>query len=155
MIRQFRNSDLAAIRELHVLGLDQTGTNLGPGPWDDDLEDIQAVYLRNKGDFLVAETRGRIVGMGALRRRSEDEAEIKRMRVHPEKQRQGVGRSILKELEARAGKLGYARIILDTTVQQVGAMALYRSAGYTEIGRATNHGLECVIFEKRLAKQAS
>ncbi len=150
MIRQFQESDLPAIRELHILGLDQTGTNIGPGPWDDDLEDIQAVYLGNKGDFLVAETRGRIVGMGAPRRRSEDEAEIKRMRVHPEKQRQGVGRSILEELEARANMLGYTRIILDTTVQQVAAIALYKSSGYTEIGRATNHGLKCVLFEKRL-----
>ncbi len=72
------------------------------------------------------------------------------MRVHPEKQRQGVGRSILKELEARAGKLGYARIILDTTVQQVAATALYESSGYTEIERSTHRGFEMVFFEKRL-----
>ncbi len=53
--------------------------------------------------------------MGALRRTTNEWAEIKRMRVHPDFQRRGFGQMILEALEARAVALGYAALHLDTT----------------------------------------
>ncbi|WP_236843504.1 GNAT family N-acetyltransferase [Bradyrhizobium icense] len=44
------------------------------------------------------------------------------MRVDPAFQRRGLGK-ILRELESRAGALGFKRIILDTTKIQVGTQA--------------------------------
>lgn len=148
-LRRYQPTDQQAVDDLHRLGLDQTGTNV-PGLADADLDDIPSTYLENRGEFLVAEIDMLIVGMGALLRRSEAEAEIKRMRVHPEHQRKGIGRALLETLERRAVELGYTRLILDTAAIQTSAVALYVSAGYTEIARPTIHGFECILYEKRL-----
>jgi GNAT superfamily N-acetyltransferase len=58
------------------------------------------------------------------------DAELKRMRVHPDWQRQGRGRSMLHALEQRALDLGFRRLSLDTTERQVAARSLYTSSGY-------------------------
>jgi N-acetylglutamate synthase-like GNAT family acetyltransferase len=60
------------------------------------------VYLKNQGEFLVGVCEGRIVAMGALRRTTNERAEIKRMRVHPDFQRCGFGQMILEALETDA-----------------------------------------------------
>jgi hypothetical protein len=59
------------------------GAHLGNGPWDDDLHEIEAAYLRSGGEFLVGVLDGKVVAMGTLRRISPGKAEIKRMRVGP------------------------------------------------------------------------
>jgi hypothetical protein len=68
------------------LGLQQVGAYAGDGPWDNDLRDIEHIYLKNRGVFLVGVYEGRVVAMGALRKSSDERAEIKRMRVHPDVQ---------------------------------------------------------------------
>src|SRR5690349_6283609 len=113
-IREYSDTDADAVWDLHVIGLEQTGSHAGHGPWDDDLRNIRYVYLRRSGTFLVGEYEGRIVAMGALRRTSATSAEIKRMRVHPDFQRRGFGQAILRALEARAAQLGCTTLHLDT-----------------------------------------
>jgi GNAT superfamily N-acetyltransferase len=128
-IRRYRPADQQAVWSLHHLGLHQAGAHAGDGPWDDDLRQIESVYLSRGGEFLVGVDEGRLVAMGALRRRSAEVAEIKRMRVHPDVQRRGYGRAILVALERRARELGYARLELDTTTRQQAAIALYQGMG--------------------------
>ena len=94
--RQYRAQDHDRVIELHELGLHQTGTDLGAGPWDDDLrspESVTATYLDGLGDFLVGVLDSVIVVMGGLRSHVSGRAEIKRMRVDPAHQRRGLGRS--------------------------------------------------------------
>src|SRR5437588_11804918 len=98
-IREYQDEDADAVWELHVLGLEQTSSNAGHGPWDEDLHNIRYVYLRRSGTFLVGEIDSRIVAMGAFRRTAPTSAEIKRMRVHPAYQRRGFGQAILEALE--------------------------------------------------------
>jgi GNAT superfamily N-acetyltransferase len=150
-VRQFCPSDEFTVAELHELGLNQTGTHLGPGPWDDDLRDVPGVYLKAGGDFLIGVFDGRTVAMGGIRRVSETEAEIKRMRVHPEYQRRGFGQRILTSLEARARALGYTRLVLDTTSKQDAARALYQKNGYVEVCRKPWRDAEIVHYAKSLA----
>lgn len=72
------------------------------------------------------------------------------MRVHPDFQRQGLGRLILRELEQRARALGFRMARLDTTDEQFAARRLYESAGYREIGRRHTGRFLFIDFAKAL-----
>ena len=149
-LRRYREEDREAVLELHNLALEQAGAHLGNGPWDDDLAAIATTYLESGGEFLVGVEDARIVAMGALRPRDARRAEVRRMRVHPAVQRSGFGRRLLHRLEQRAAELGYRTLVLDTTVQQQAAQALYRSEGYKETGRGREGPFELILFEKRI-----
>ena len=142
------SSDL--VWNLHVLGLQKVGAYLGDGPWDNDLHNIEDVYLHNRGEFLIGVYEGRIVAMGAFRKTTTELAEIKRMRVHSDFQGRGFGQMILDELETRALALGYTKLHLDTSVVQIAAQKLYLKNGFKETGKEVHKGLECILFEKSI-----
>ncbi len=147
-------SDHAAVAELHVLALGQVGIHAQRGQWDADLDNIEAVYL-NAGEFLVGELEGRVVAMGALRRTSEERAEVKRMRVSPDCHGRGYGQAILSALEERGLELGYSCLHLDSAVRMTAARHLYEKNGYREVGRTVLGGIDAVLYEKVIAAPAS
>ena len=150
-LRRYQPSDMEAVQYLHVYAIQQTGAYLGRGPWDDDMYNIEMVYLDNYGEFLIGELDGTFVAMGALRRTSAERAEIKRMRVHPDYQGRGFGQLILNELIARALVIGYKTLHLDTSILQVAAQKLYEKNGFCEVGRDNYGGLEVILYEKQLS----
>lgn len=151
-IRRYREKDKEAVWELHVLGLINTHSYAGEGPWDSDLRQITGHYLENSGEFLVGEYEGRLAAMGAFRKTGEKEAEIKRMRTHPDFQARGFGQAIYTALEARVRELGYTRLHLDTGVDLLPAQKLYLRNGFVEIRRGpVLRGIPAIFYEKRLA----
>ncbi len=154
-LRSFQPGDAEEVWNLHDAALDDAGVHGGRGPWENDLRDIGATYLDPGGEFLVALAEGRLAGMAGLLRHSHEEAEIKRMRVHPGFQRQGLGRLILHELEGRARALGFRLLRLDTTDEQIAARQLYESAGYREIGQRQAGRFVLIDFAKRLPEPDS
>jgi ribosomal protein S18 acetylase RimI-like enzyme len=148
-IRRYQDADNPAVLELHQLALEATGAYY-PGKWNDDLHDIQNHYLQNGGEFLVGTLDGKIVCMGAFRRKSDTLAEIKRMRVNPDDQRRGFGQIILKELESRARQLGYTELCLDTTTLQIAAQKMYQKNGFTATGRGRMPPFEVIYYHKSL-----
>lgn len=151
-IRQYRASDHDEVWYLHLFALEHVGANPGSGIQDIDLHSVEETYLADKGEFLVGFFENKFVAMGALKRISSVKAEIKRMRVHPDFQRQGFGQAILNRLEMRAQDLGYKTLCLDTTIQQIGARKLYEKNGYVEIERQKISGFNVIFFEKQLLK---
>jgi ribosomal protein S18 acetylase RimI-like enzyme len=149
-IRRYESSDYDDVWNLHVSGLQNVGAYLGNGPWDNDLYNIESVYLHNRGEFLIGIYEGRIVAMGAFRKTTTELAEIKRMRVRSDFQGRGFGQMILDELETRALALGYTKLHLDTSVVQIAAQKLYMKNGFKETGREIHRGLECILFEKSI-----
>ena len=149
-LRRYQPSDMETVQHLHVYAIQQTGAYLGRGSWDDDVYNIETVYLDNYGEFLIGELDGIFVAMGALRRSSAERAEIKRMRVHPDYQGRGFGQLILDELIARALVIGYKTLHLDTSILQVAAQKLYEKNGFREVGRDNYSGLEVILYEKQL-----
>ena len=149
-IRRYKPSDHDAVWRLHNEALHDVGAHLGNGVWDDDLHEIEAVYLRDGGEFLVGLQGDRIVAMGALRRTSGERAQITRMRVAPDLQGNGIGQRLLDALEGRAADLGYATLHLDTTVGQTAARRLYAKNGYREVGKGTVGPFACLYFERNL-----
>ena len=124
------------MRGLHYEGLDAVGARMGDPLLDEDLDRIEEVYLADGGEFLVGTVGERLVAMGALKRTSARCAEIKRMRVRPERWRRGYGQQVFSALERRAAELGYSALHLDTTVGQTAARQLYEKNGFREVRRA-------------------
>ena len=149
-IRRYEPEDKRAVRRLHDDALNEVGAHLGSGPWDDDLDEIESVYLDSGGEFLVGVLDGNIVAMGALMRISPQKAELKRMRVRPGLQRRGYGQTMLDVLHRRAAELGYSTLRLDTTVQQRAAQSLYLKNGYRESGRGVIGGFDCIYYERKI-----
>jgi putative acetyltransferase len=83
-----------------------------------------------QGTFLVARTAGKAIGCGALRRLDADSGEVKRMYVEPGMRGRGVAKQILVSLEAAAVELRLGRLVLETGIHQLEAIALYRGAGF-------------------------
>ena len=82
---------------------------------------------------LIVEKAGRITGY-LLAYKAADEAEIARIAVVKEFQRQGAARALLAELEAICGSDGINRILLDVRSGNAAARSLYESAGFKEDG---------------------
>jgi len=149
-IRRYEPRDRHAVRRLHDDALNEVGAHLGSGPWDDDLDEIESVYLDKGGEFLVGVLDGQIVAMGALMRISPEKAELKRMRVRPGLQGRGYGQAMLDALHHRASELGYSTLRLDTTVQQRAAQHLYLKNGYSEVGRGVVGPFDCIFYEREI-----
>jgi GNAT superfamily N-acetyltransferase len=150
-IRRYKSSDKDAVHELQYLAFRTLGIMLKAKEIAaEDLDDIRKNYLENGGDFIVGTIDNRIVCMGAFRKVSKTTAEIKRMRVHPDYQRKGLGQLILDKLEEKARQLGYTELCLDTTTKQVPAQKLYKKNGYHEVRREHYAGLEIILYEKNI-----
>jgi putative acetyltransferase len=93
-----------------------------------------ASLQRPEVTFLVARVDGRALGCGAVVSSGEGWAEIKRMFVSPAARGLKLGRRLLGEIEAIAFESGTRLLRLETGAKQPEALALYRSAGFVEIG---------------------
>jgi N-acetylglutamate synthase-like GNAT family acetyltransferase len=150
-IRRYTPQDVPRILELHVLAIKSVPNLIvHDGPLIRDLHNIDSEYIHNGGDFLVAESEGMIIGMGAIRRKDENCGEIKRMRVDPKYWRHGIGQMLLTRLEETARNKGFKRLVLDTSIHQLSAQKLYEKNKYKEIRREVFHGYECIIYEKEI-----
>jgi GNAT superfamily N-acetyltransferase/effector-binding domain-containing protein len=121
---------------------------------------LQAMYDRHNvvddvQTVVLACVEGQAVGCGALRAYAAETVEVKRMVVRPDWRGQGIAGRILRELEAWAAELGFARIILETGVKQPAAIGLYRKHGYRQIENYGPYASQpnSVCFEKRLDRE--
>jgi putative acetyltransferase len=112
---------------------DEHAASLYP-PESNHLVDADALSASNVW-FFVARWNARAVGCGAmLVDRDDESAELKRMFVHPASRGRGVARALLERIEQHAQSLGLRRMLLETGVKSVEALALYRRYGYRECG---------------------
>jgi GNAT superfamily N-acetyltransferase len=103
------------------------------------------------GCFLVAYLDGVAVACAGWRNHGPD-AELKRMFVAPVARGRGLARAVLEVVEQTARAAGRRRVILETGDKQPEAIALYRSAGYTDIPNFGYYADEpgCVCLAKAL-----
>jgi GNAT superfamily N-acetyltransferase len=152
-IRQYEPADTDRVWAVHEAALRASGLAfVEDAPQDADIRDIEAEYLDGRGTFLVGETDGEIAAMGGLQFVTEQTTEIRRMRVHPDYQRQGFGRQVLSALEATAREHGARTVALSTHEDLVAAQAFYQAAGYEHSHSKPNPvtGDALLHYEKRL-----
>ena len=116
--------------------LAEYGLEPDPDGTDADLADLEGHYWKNGGAFLVVlSPEGAVVGCAGLLRMSPAEAELRKMYLLPAARGHGVGRLLLRRLIADARRLGYRRVVLETTSVLTEAIQLYRSAGFSPMSR--------------------
>lgn len=131
MIQLIRtNSDNPDFRELVVL-LDQY---LAVMDGDEHAFYDQYNKVAAIKEVVVAYDNGTPAGCGAIKKYSDEAAEIKRMYVLPEFRGKGIARQILDELEKWASELGFSECILETGKRQTEAVHLYQNYGYSITG---------------------
>ena len=99
----------------------------------DDTPVDPAEFAPPLGLFLVGYIDGAPVCCGGWRAYEDGTVEIKRMYVTPAARGRGLARAMLAELELTAKRAGHRRLVLETGQKQPEAIALYRSAGYTDV----------------------
>lgn len=87
---------------------------------------------------LLAAQDGDPVGF-ALGRVAADEGEVLLIATHPERRRQGVARTLLRNLLQQLAAAGAARVFLEVAAPNAAALTLYRSAGFDTVGRRPNY----------------
>jgi GNAT superfamily N-acetyltransferase len=111
------------------------------------------LFVGDDGERLVAT----VLLMFAHQPNAPHRAEIGKMLVLAAARRQGLGRRLLAAAEEAAREAGRTLLLLDTESGSAGDM-LYRSCGWTEIGRVPGHAFrpdgrlaETTMFYKALA----
>ena len=117
----------------------------------EDLDDIQASYLNNKGCFFILLDNEKVVGSGAIRKFDNTICELKRMWFLPSYRGRGLGFKMAQQLFEYAKQQGYTKMRLDVYRPdlQFKAMALYRKLGFYEIDPYNNHPAQ-IWMEKEL-----
>lgn len=119
-----KNRDFSKLIEKLDLDLNEiNGTEQADYDKHNILDYIETVILVYKDKIPVA--------CGAFKKYSQNSVEIKRIFVDVDYRRKGFSKLIMKELESWAFDKGYKKAILETGKQQIAAIQLYQSSGYT------------------------
>jgi ribosomal protein S18 acetylase RimI-like enzyme len=100
--------------------------------WQRELAGLPGDYAAPGGSLLLARQAGVVLGCIAAHPLDDETTEMKRLFVAPTARHHGAGRALAEELMTRARAGGYRRMMLDTSVRQTEAIALYRSLGFVE-----------------------
>lgn len=151
VIRSYEPRDQEAVWRLHVEGLEATRSAVKVGSqFDEDLRDVEAVYLKDGSHFWVVQDGEEVVAMvGALRRDGET-VELRRMRVASARRRRGLGQRLLELVEEFARRQGYRRVVLETTDRQEAARRLYERNGYVLVEAMPIAPLTLFFYRKEL-----
>ena len=156
------NSDAAALAALHSAVAEDLTRRFGQGFWSSAPTERGVLNGLRKPEFsriLIARSNRRIIGTLRLATKKPwaiDTAYftvvtrplyLTGMAVHPDFQRQGVGRLLMKEAEAVARAWPADAIRLDAFNAKAGAGAFYAKCGFREVARVTYKKDPLVYFE--------
>lgn len=107
----------------------------------------EGIFQHNGSWLNLARCKGVPAGF-ALSRVIADEAELLLLAVRPARRRAGMGIALLERTITDAAKRGAGRLHLEVRDRNA-AVALYRSAGFEEVGRRANyyHGRNGTSFD--------
>ena len=119
------------------------------------LAHIRAHLARAPRDELafVAELDGNVIGMACLRLndclfQTTPAAELTELLVGPSVRRRGVGRALVRRIEAEAAAAGAVELYLMTALQNETAQAFYAALGYQGWTRYLRRGLDDTVTSR-------
>ena len=137
-IRSYEPRDLDDVWRLHREGVMATTPQyLHVHGYETDLDAIEDTYLNGGAFWVVESDDGTLIGMTAIQRVDDTTARLRRMRVTPASRGRGVGQALLDTAIDFCRERRYAKLILDTTEQQVEGQRLYERNGFTRTGERT------------------
>ncbi|MGR3637752.1 MAG: GNAT family N-acetyltransferase [Shimia sp.] len=110
------NSDCTALAALHAAAFSDTRA------WS---ADEFSSLLSSPHCFCVSDDGG-----FALGRCIADESELLTLAVHPDRRRNGLGRTLLQAFESKSQMRGATRAFLEVAEDNTAALALYQASGY-------------------------
>lgn len=123
-------------------------------PWS--ARTLAEELVRDSRCYVGAWEGDRLVGFGALHL-GLDEAEVLTLVVAPELRRCGIGRLLIERLADEAATRGATSLILEVAATNHAADALYRSVGFTDLGRRRGYypdGGDAMVMRYRLSPRA-
>ena len=138
-------TDLAAVRQLcweyraHLMDLSETDAEITrtfyPEPkYTALMDNLAQEHARPHGIILLAERGGVPIGCAMSHAVDSLTSEIKRVFVSPSCRGQGTARALMQALMEQARDDGFARVVLDTSVNLHAARALYTALGFAARG---------------------
>lgn len=127
ILRPLTPDDGEAVAEVHASAFEE--------PWS--AGDILR-FAEDRGGFAIAAEMEDALAGFILCRLIVGEAEILTLAVRPQHRRRGVAAALVEAALAAAAPAG-AAMFLEVAADNVGAIALYRRAGFEEIGRRAGY----------------
>lgn len=166
-IRPFHPEDADRVRQLFVdVNRDLAPENLRAAfdayvarCLEEEFADLATYYGARNGAFFVADSGSTIIGMYGLEQVEPGVVELRRMYAATDARGIGLGRALFAHAVENARKRQFSKLILSTSEVQPAALALYRSAGLTELPSARAEaqttktigaGINRYYFEKQL-----
>jgi GNAT superfamily N-acetyltransferase len=132
-VRDLMRAFIAWHRQRHQQDLELIDSYFDAAALEAELAGLPGKYAAPRGRLLLATVADQPAGCVALREIDATQCEMKRMFVYPGRQGQGVGRALAEAVIRDARALGYERMLLDTSIRQAEAQALYRRLGFRDI----------------------
>jgi ribosomal protein S18 acetylase RimI-like enzyme len=127
------------------------GIDLNFQHFDEELVSLKKMYAKPHGGIILCKEENEFIGCVAIRKITEDIAELKRMYVIPGYQQRGIGKKLLERSLSMAKEANYSFVRLDTLSHMLPAINLYKKNGFYEIPPYYhNPYATAVFFEKKL-----
>ncbi len=148
-IKQAQTSaEIEDVRRLFGQYEEFLGVDLCFQSFEEELAGLPGKYAPPDGALLIGLSGGKAVGCVAVRRLEEGVCEMKRLFVKPEARGTGLGRQLVQEVIARARRLGYLSMRLDTLDRLAEAMRLYEKVGFRRTKPYYENPLPGVVYWK-------
>lgn len=132
--------DAPALAALYLRAWTDCGAELDPRLVEEQRVPLEEIEVWLKGGFEVYRViqEGRM--LGAIRCTfPASTCHLDRLAVAPELRRRGIGRALLDHAIGRARRAGVTRVWTELDPRLIGAVTLYRAAGFRESGRHAAH----------------
>ena len=153
-IRPYRDTDLDRVRWLFARTPPWGRTYPAPQPLPEELEDVSRNFALAWVALEQDMAGEAVVGFAAVSAFDASEPDetpdfvdlsrrmsrIRWLSVAPERWRVGIGRLLVQETIDWARAEGYEAALVETTVQQQAAIALYEAMGFVQAGEYLLHG---------------
>ncbi len=101
--------------------------------FEEELATLPGCYAPPEGVIMIAVSDEEIIGCVAIRPRTKNEAELKRLYVRAGHQGTGIGKHLFHVAMSRGQALGYKSIVLDTLPTMKVAKKIYAAYGFKKI----------------------
>jgi ribosomal protein S18 acetylase RimI-like enzyme len=130
-VRLARAEDHAALRSLFKQSLVEGHVRVNDT--GADIENIQEAYFSDEGQsaLWVADFDDEIIGMIGVQKTSDHEAEVRRLRVHQNFRRKGLGAKLMEQALGFCQHHGYLKVMLDVRIERAPAIKLFEKFGFT------------------------
>ena len=131
-----RPSEIVPMAEAHVAAVAALECCCFSAPWSE--QSVREELSNPLSLWLVALLDGQLAGYVGSQT-VLDEADMMNLAVDPACRRQGIARALVEALTAALAERGVRSLTLEVRASNEGAIALYRTLGFAQVGRRPNY----------------